>query len=291
MLKKTMPVLLTFLCMIAFSCKEKESVTAAANISSNSQAAVTAETDKEKQAEQKKLPDYKNGNGTILSITDEGGINTVIRKCEMEIPIGPMLSEEGHTIYEDHNRNKPLAKIQDGDTIQIEQACAIRKLNEPKSDWGSVQGEHWFKVKYKGLEGWICSTDTYLGGMSDPYEDNRYEVLQTITNAGKTWTVRKMEQEFSVWENLNIRDKPGLSDNVVVYTIRPGDTDPSQTIINGHAITEEMETIDGIEERWIKISYKEYEGWVFGAYATTERGGPHYYIPEDFITFELGDLP
>ena len=70
----------------------------------------------------------------------------------MNVTIGQMLSEDGHTMYKDHNRDEALAIITDGDTAQILQTCAIRRFNEPKSEWGSVSGEHWYKIKYEGQE-------------------------------------------------------------------------------------------------------------------------------------------
>ena len=110
------------------------------------------------------------------------------------LPRLQVISEDGHMMYKDHNRDEPLAILTDGDTMQILQTCSIRRFNEPKSEWGSVSGEHWYKIKYEGQEGWICSCDSFLGGMNDPYEDNRFEILETLSFAGKTWTVRKMEQ-------------------------------------------------------------------------------------------------
>lgn len=276
---------LGLLCIMFFSCKEKTSNQIQNEI--QNQTSISSP----QKGMQEHIPNYADGNGTILSSFSKDGVSTIIRKCEMNVTIGQMLSEDGHTMYKDHNRDEALAIITDGDTAQILQTCAIRRFNEPKSEWGSVSGEHWYKIKYEGQEGWICSSDTFLGGMNDPYENNRFEILETISCGEKSWTVRKMEQMLSVWENLNIREKPGLNDNVVVYTIRPGDSDPTQTNVQTLAITEESDTIDGITDRWVKISYKEHEGWIFGGYTSAERGGPRYYIPENWIAFDLGDLP
>ena len=46
--------------------------------------------------------------------------------------------------------------------------------------------------------------------------------------------------------------------------------------------------IDGFTDYWLKISYKGYEGWIFGGYAYAERGGPKYEIPEEEIKYKLG---
>lgn len=52
--------------------------------------------------------------------------------------------------------------------------------------------------------------------------------------------------------------------------------------------TEETETIDGLTDHWLKIEYASNKyGWIFGGYASVERGGPKYYIPEAMIIFDL----
>lgn len=96
-----------------------------------------------------------------------------------------------------------------------------------------------------------------------------------------------MDQTLSVWENLNIRNKPGTENTKVIYTIRPRDTDPVQSNVDVIAMTQEKETIDGKTDYWLKIKYKNYEGWIFGGYASAERGGPKYYIPENTVIFDL----
>jgi uncharacterized protein YraI len=50
------------------------------------------------------------------------------------------------------------------------------------------------------------------------------------------------------------------------------------------AVTEETETIDGINDRWLKVNYNGIEGWVFGGYVDYERGGSRYLTPENIIS-------
>ena len=58
--------------------------------------------------------------------------------------------------------------------------------------------------------------------------------------------------------------------------------------IAARIITEETETIDGLTDHWLKIEYASNKyGWIFGGYASVERGGPKYYIPEAMIIFDL----
>lgn len=52
-------------------------------------------------------------------------------------------------------------------------------------------------------------------------------------------------------------------------------------------MTQEKESIDGESDFWLKIKYKDFEGWIFGGYASIERGGPKYYIPENIVIFDL----
>lgn len=93
---------------------------------------------------------------------------------------------------------------------------------------------------------------------------------------------------LTVWENLNIRNNPGTSGNKVIYTIRPNNTDPQQTNVELIAMTEEDEIIDRKKDHWLKVKYKDYTGWIFGGYASAERGGPKYLIPEYTVEFDLG---
>ena len=78
-------------------------------------------------------------------------------------------------------------------------------------------------------------------------------VLEEIQTS-KKWTVRKLNQTISVWERLNVRDKPGL-DGIKVFLLHnfeDGTRSPQENykII---AITEETETIDGLTDHWLKI--------------------------------------
>jgi hypothetical protein len=117
--------------------------------------------------------------------------------------------------------------------------------------------------------------------------DGKY--LKTLVVDGKSWTARKMiYQTVAVWEVLNIRDKPGLAGTRIISKIIPPEVGSGQINLNVMEATEEMETIDGITDRWLKIKYNGVEGWVFGGYADVERGGPKYHTPESIIDFNLG---
>ena len=232
-------------------------------------------------------PNYNNGNGTIIFSQNQDGVKTTIRKCEIDsIIIGDLLADKNRNIYSNYNFSKKIGKLNDNDAIKILEVCTIEYLNKPKDKWGNPSGELWYKIIYNHIEGCICVSPNALGEEKDPYFNNNYEVLEEINN-GKKWTVRKLNQVVSVWENLNIRDNPGTEKSNVIYTIRPRETDPFQTNVDVIAITEEKETIDGKTDYWLKIKYKNYEGWIFGGYASVERGGPKYYLPEAMIASDL----
>ena len=40
------------------------------------------------------VPNYNNGNGTIMFESEYNGVKTVIRKCELEVTIGDLLRKE-----------------------------------------------------------------------------------------------------------------------------------------------------------------------------------------------------
>lgn len=232
-------------------------------------------------------PNYNGGNGTIISSTNENGIIKTIRKCEINnIKIGDLLNEKNRDIFSNYNFETKIGKLKDNDEVKVIEVCTIEYLNKPKDRWNNPAGELWYKISLNNETGCICTSSDFLGQYTDPYFANRYEILEEITT-NKKWTVRRMDQTLSVWENLNIRNKPGTDNTKVIYTIRPRDTDPVQSNVDVIAMTQEKETIDGKTDYWLKIKYKNYEGWIFGGYASAERGGPKYYIPENTVIFDL----
>lgn len=233
------------------------------------------------------MPNYQNGNGTIISSTNENGIKKIVRKCEIDdIKIGDLLNKEYRDIYEDYEFKNKIGRLKDNDLIKVLEVCSIEYLEKPKNKWNNTIGELWYKILLGDVTGCICVCSDSITKYTDPYYDNRYEIIEEITN-GKKWTVRKMDQRVSVWTNLNIRNNPGTENTKVIYTIRPGDTDPIQTNVDVIAMTQEKETIEGRTDYWLKIKYKDYEGWIFGGYTSVERGGPKYYLPESMVIFDL----
>jgi hypothetical protein len=151
---------------------------------------------------------------------------------------------------------------------------------------------YWLNIKTNNnVDGWIfCGKYNYeYAQFKVPYFNNRWEIIKILNIGIKSWTIRKMNyQRVAVWEVLNIRDKPGLIETKVIEKIVPPENGNPQVNLDVIAATEEMETIDNLNDRWIKINYHGVEGWIFGGYASVERGGPKYYTPESIIYFKLG---
>ena len=234
-------------------------------------------------------PDYRGGNGTVLSYVASDWVRKIIRTCEMEITIGNMPSDQWRIVFASMEKELPVLTLQNGDTISLLQQCTLEYLTESGDGLGGCKGDLWYKVRLAdGTDGWVCTNDEYLYDTT-PYFGNSYEVLGTVSAGGRKWTARRMSQTLSAWESLSIRDKPGNGGRVL-YTIRPGKTDPAQTNVQVTAITEEEDTQDGVTDRWVKVRYASYEGWVFGGYLSAERGGPKYCLPESLIRMDFGEL-
>lgn len=230
--------------------------------------------------------DYAGGNGTMLKSSTENGVQTTLRKCELEAVIGDVLLEKSGTLYEYMTTANPVGTVKKDDIVSISEICVVKYLNEEKK-YGLYKSDIWFKIKKDGRHCWLCYCyQDYM--MRDPYENGQYSIIGKIEINGKVENVRKLSQTLSVFENVNIRDFPDLKKGKTIYTIRPNVTDDFQTNVRVTGMMENAVRIDGFTDYWLKISYKGYEGWIFGGYAYAERGGPKYEIPEEEIKYKLG---
>ena len=238
--------------------------------------------------------DYAGGNGTIiLESEDEDKIITVRKHCQT-IKIGDMARGEERKIYSDMNKSEMIYDLKDNDELEISEIWTITRKDD-----GLFYC--WFKVKSNGFSGFLCYSEPvylkyyngYKNSMSDPYENNKWEILETIESGGEKWTVRKMAQELTVWGGVNkdeieLFDNPGETGTKVIGYIpasyRKGN---SQINVEIEAITEEVDTENG-NYRWARITFDGKTGWIDGYYLGAERGGPKYYIPESSIAFYLG---
>lgn len=227
------------------------------------------------------VPNYNNGNGTIISETNLHNKKIIIRKCIVEVIIGNLLQEQNRVIFDAYIDGKEIAELKDNDKVTVLEICTIEYFDKRKDEWGNPQGELWCKIQKSEVIGWIQTSLTNLGKYTDPYYNNRYEIVKVVESSGKKWTVRTMDQTISVWEKVNVRDNPGL-DGETLFVLhefkKEGAQQESYAVV---AMTEETETIDGETDYWLKIEYLPGEyGWIFGGDASVEKGGPKYSIPE-----------
>lgn len=107
--------------------------------------------------------------------------------------------------------------------------------------------------------------------------------------------MRKLTQGLSVFCNedeVELRDKPGeIGTQIIAHVPSSYKNGQGQINFEIEAVTEEIddqkESVYG-KERWVRITYDGKTGWIHGGYLSAERGGPKYYISEDYIAFSLG---
>lgn len=234
--------------------------------------------------------DYAGGNGTIiLESEDENNIITV-RKHVQTVKIGDMARDERRIIYSDMEKSQKIYELKDDDELEISEIWKITRKDD-----GLFYC--WLKVKSNGYSGFLCYSEPmfvkyyneYRNVYSDPYENNKWEILETIESGGKKWTVRKMAQGLSVFgtdfgftkDEIELFDNPGETGTKVIGYVptsyRKGN---SQINVEIEAITEDA--------KWARITFDGKTGWIDGFYLSAERGGPKYYIPESSIAFYLG---
>lgn len=230
--------------------------------------------------------DYNNGNGTIIETKTDDGIELTIRRHIQNIKIGDLADEENLIVYDKpslNNRNK-TGTLRLNDDITITQVAEIVVAAEYYS---------WLLINMNNTEGWILFNKLNFtdAGYFAPYFNNRWEILG-ITNAGnRIWTRRRMlNQLVTYWayDNLTIRDKPGTIGTKIIGEIIPPINASPQINLEVTEATEEIDTIEGCSDRWLKIEYDGIDGWIFGGDISVERGGPKYYTPESLISFRLG---
>jgi len=227
--------------------------------------------------------DFGNGNGTIIETKIIEMVQWQVRKHNQTLQFGRLAGQDSAKVYESFSIDSTLlGSIKTGEYITIDAIAEARIADEYHV---------WIKLTTKsGLIGW-CLLGKYSftqAQFRDPYFGNRWEIAGSIrTNI--TWTIRKMiYQRVTVWEVLNIRDNPGLFGTKVIGKIIPPTKGNRQVNLEVLEATEENELIDGRNDRWLRVEYNGISGWIFGGYATVERGGYKYYTPENIILAEIG---
>jgi hypothetical protein len=228
---------------------------------------------------------YDNGNGTILNQFYDSGNRITVRKHEQRFSVYPssMRPYDINEIvaYENYDKNsRQLFKLKNGDYINTLQVANIKK---------SATGvdENWVKIMDDNNRiGWLDMDDQW-----DRYSDGIWSIIEKFTINGRNWTVRKLGGGVSVYETLNVRNKPGTIGTTVLFQlipIRQNHTPVSVTIL---AITEEKDSIDDKTDHWLYIKDEQNRiGWIFGGYTTVDRGGPKLRTPNNQISFNF-NLP
>jgi len=238
-------------------------------------------------------PNFANGNGTIISIENIGNKTRTLRKHIQRIQIGEVTIEglrirENLQIYSypKLDENLSINELIQGDYINIEHILEINIENN-YFVWANIR-------KDNDINGWIFlgEYEYRFATFNVPYLNNRWEILDIKNINNNYWTIRKMVyQDVSVWDRtVEIRNNPGLVDTEVISEIiTPKDALPL-IVLEVIAATEELYTINGITDRWLKIEHNGIIGWVFGGDVGVERGGPKYFIPDVMIFNQLGRM-
>ena len=248
-------------------------------------------------AETEQIPrkaDYAGGNGTIISESEDENNIITVRKHVQTVKIGDMARDERRIIYSDMEKSEKVYELKDDDALEISEIWKITRKDD-----GLFYC--WLKVKSNGYSGFLCYSEPrfvkyyneYRNGYPDPYENNKWEILETIESGGKKWTVRKMAQGLSVFSSLDeveLRDNPGETGTKVIGYVpasyKSYKNGKGQINVEIEAITEETDSSS--EKRWARITFDGKTGWINDAFLSAERGGPKYYIPEAALDFDLG---
>ena len=234
------------------------------------------------------IPDYNDSNGTIIFTKNSLAINETLRKCNLKSPVADFGNFDIGIVYDNYNNKSVIGHLKDFEEIQIHSIYTKVYKYKQKNKIGFRPGEIWYQISTKSINGWIWLNSDYLfiDPHSDPYYNNRYQIIGKYQGYGKEWTIRTMDQGLAAWGNLVIRDNPGNNSKVIFETNLPS-IQKNPSYIEVIAITEENETIDNKTDYWLKIKFDKHIGWIFGSTTTAERGGPKYFIPEDIISCSL----
>ena len=93
------------------------------------------------------VPNYNNGNGTIISELNIHNKRVIIRKCTVEAIIGDLLQKQNRVIFDSYIDGKEIAELKDNDKVNVLEICTIEYFDKPKDKWGNPQGELWYKIQ------------------------------------------------------------------------------------------------------------------------------------------------
>jgi hypothetical protein len=193
------------------------------------------------------------------------------------VEIGELSQSYNRILFEDPDKESTLIRyLRLHDKITIKSILVNKIKDTGKKDiWLSLDTDSsesgWIKFGY------------------DLYGDDKWMIIETISTSTKKWTVRKIVGSYYyVTDILNVRNILDITDNTVLFQLRP-DLFDGDLGVHTLAMTEETETIDGMDEPWFKIKDPEGRiGWIYSGYAHTDKGGPRYWTPEKRVGFSLG---
>ena len=231
--------------------------------------------------------DYKKGNGTVISVTQEKKTINTLRKCNYALTLGDNLSADKLNIYENHDSGKILGTAGPLDKIELLEIFDQKKPAPYYWDEYFEQ-EIWYHIATENLNGWIkvgkCLTSEYDNNFSNPYENDRWSILETISHGKDNLTVRKYEQDLFVNEKAVVYKNPWQSDDNIITIIDGSEFNQSVTV---KKVIEEPATINNVTDHWLYISYKKFEGWIFGSHTFSSLSKEKYHFPEMIIKESL----
>ncbi len=127
--------------------------------------------------------------------------------------------------------------------------------------------------------------------LNDSFQIEHVHDSTVNTHSSRDYTMKRLVflLSFSIYILPLPNNSPVYAGSSVINQIRSPKKASPQMNFEPLALTEETEVIDGRKDHWIKIRFNsEIDGWIFGGYASVERGGPKYMTPENQIAFYLG---
>lgn len=232
---------------------------------------------------------YDNGNGTILDYKIENEYLVITRKHETRLSLMLFFSQQ-NIIYEEPDINSnELYVITENCHVNTFQIVFSKNLH-------TNEAVSWVKIiTDDNIAGWLKVKTT-----SEIYSDGNWAILEIINVNNENWTVRKMNkttlfvdfddlnrvhykdyQGIVLYDSIDIRNNPGINGTEVIFTLKMEDS--KRVYFTILAITEEVDSIDGQIEHWLKIEFEDGRiGWIFGGYAG-HYADPRYPFPNSII--------
>ena len=218
-------------------------------------------------------------NGTIEKQETISGISIILIEHHQQLEIQGMAKAENLLIWNTPigDNKKQVGSIILGEVIEISKLIKIKDGNSY---------EIWLNINSESLnDGWIYY------GKDDPYANGIWSIIGKYQIDGKSFTIRKLEQDLGVITECNMYKHPINKDTELIKTIKLG-KDEFIRIIRVLAITEETDSINNEEFFWVQIMDEDKAiGWIKSIYLSAERGGPLFLTPNNVIDFNLGFEP